>query len=327
MIGMPFILFLILIGFPSCVAAQTDSLIAANRQLFLAEYPEAYNPSLVAFKEGFLLTFRYRTHTFISFIGIVPLNRSFEPIGPAQILNTRDPTNKIPSQSEDARIFSYKDELYLVFNDNADARFGVETNRRDMYLAKLSYAGGEFRLENPSKLVFGKENHITIQKNWSPFIWQDKLLFSYRLAPHIVLETDLAQGSCHSFSGTTTPNYWKWGQLRGGTPAQFVDGQYLAFFHSSSTIYSTSSKQSPALHYLMGAYTFSATPPFEITQISSCPIQADDFYQSNRIIYPGGYVVDGPYIHVAYGKRDNEIWIVTLDKAQLKASLINLKTP
>ncbi|MCE5317964.1 MAG: hypothetical protein LLG04_11490, partial [Parachlamydia sp.] len=56
------------------------------------------------------------------------------------------------------------------------------------------------------------------------------------------------------------------------------------------------------------------------------PIRAKEFYakttQGKKVIFPGGFVVSGPHIHLAYGKNDCEIWIVTLDKKLLKESLI-----
>jgi predicted GH43/DUF377 family glycosyl hydrolase len=78
-------------------------------------------------------------------------------------------------------------------------------------------------------------------------------------------------------------------------------------------------------HYYMGAYTFSAEPPFNILSASIAPIVGKDFYTSStrekRVIFPGGFVVVGPSIYVAYGKDDCEIWVAILDKAKLMRSL------
>lgn len=75
----------------------------------------------------------------------------------------------------------------------------------------------------------------------------------------------------------------------------------------------------------MGAYTFSPDPPFEITKISSKPIEASSFYTfssyDKRVIYPGGFIVDGPNLYVAYGKDDSEIWIATININELLQSL------
>jgi predicted GH43/DUF377 family glycosyl hydrolase len=39
------------------------------------------------------------------------------------------------------------------------------------------------------------------------------------------------------------------------------------------------------------------------------------------VIFPGGFVVIDPYIYVAYGKDDHEMWIAPIDKAELKKAL------
>ncbi len=297
----------------------SEQMILANRRIYLPEYPQAFNPSLIAFENGFLLSFRYEAATLVSYIGVVLLDTSLQPISSPQLLNTRSPLSMIPSQSEDARLFEYRGDLFLIFNDNAEALYRKEADRRDMYMAKILYSNGHFRLDPPLKLIH-KQKYAGqfCQKNWVPFTWNNKLLFSYYLAPHEVLEPDLETGICQTFSEMKTLNRWKWGQLRGGTAPQLIEGEYLAFFHSATRMAGKSD-----LHYMMGAYTFSASPPFEITHISAFPIQTEDFYKENRIIYPGGYAIDGPNIHIAYGKGDSEIWIATLDKNLLKATLVS----
>ncbi len=75
----------------------------------------------------------------------------------------------------------------------------------------------------------------------------------------------------------------------------------------------------------MGAYTFSAKPPFSIQKISTEPIMAKGFYTKSeakmRVIFPGGFVVNGELIYVVYGKDDKEIWVATIDKNKLMSSL------
>ena len=76
----------------------------------------------------------------------------------------------------------------------------------------------------------------------------------------------------------------------------------------------------------MGAYTFSAEPPFQVKRISPKPIVAEGFYSCSnaekRVIFPGGSIVSDDKIYVVYGKDDCEIWIATLDKNALMNSLI-----
>lgn len=56
------------------------------------------------------------------------------------------------------------------------------------------------------------------------------------------------------------------------------------------------------------------------------PIIGEGFYAPStaekKVILPGGFVVDGPRIYVAYGRDDREMWIATLDKEALMKALV-----
>lgn len=311
--------------FPA-IGLENDRMVISNQCIDLKDYPNAFNPSITHFENGYLLTFRYTpdlTQGRISYIGVMLLNDALKPISQPQLLSTRQSQSSTPSQSEDARVLWYKGELYLVFNDNFEDLFPSIRERRDMYIAQLSYVNKKFSLGHPIKLTH-EQKYISqfCQKNWVPFVSEDKLLLAYQLCPHEILEPDPSSGNCRPVYETDTPTIWQWGQLRGGTPAVMVDGEYLAFFHSSCGVYS---EGQALLHYVMGAYTFNPKPPFAITKMSSCPIRAKEFYgkttQNKKVIFPGGFVIAGPHIHLAYGRNDCEIWIITLDKKLLKESL------
>lgn len=328
------VLFLCLIALSSLYGTppfdlDSPPLVTCTKRIILDEFPHAYNPSLIKTDGGFLLTFRYTSNEipegWISYIGLVRLNEAFDPISDPILLNTRAKNSKTASQAEDARIFSYKGGLFVIYNDNRDV-IASWLARRDMFIAELRCEEDEFILSPPLKLVYEEGNHMQLwQKNWVPFEWNGMLLVVYSINPHKILYINPINGSCYPFYETSMSAKWEWGTLRGSTPPQLVDGEYLAFFHSGTITSSSASWGSDAWHYFMGAYTFSPNPPFEITKMSPEPIVADDFYppsfSEKKVIFPGGFVVSGPHIYVAYGKNDCEIWIATLDKEALKSSL------
>lgn len=99
------------------------------------------------------------------------------------------------------------------------------------------------------------------RKSFSPH-----LLMVYSLNPHRIVQTypcdDCLQRNGTSpvsdynaevvFSSKLLPEYeWKWGEMRGGTPALKFGDKYLAFFHSSGKLSHPS-----VLTYVMGAYMF-----------------------------------------------------------------------
>ena len=105
-----------------------------------------------------------------------------------------------------------------------------------------------------------------------------------------------------------------------------MNEEYLAIFHSGKPFVSGASITNEVLwHYVMGAYTFSANPPFNITGISPLPINEKSFYiksdNPKRVIYPGGFIIKDDDIYVAYGKDDAEIWIAIINKTKLLSTL------
>ena len=312
-----------------------DELVTNLFQIKLDQFPSAFNPSILKTDDGIILTFRYlpqpRSTPWISYVGAVLLNDSFEVISEPELLNLRVEGNPIPSQAEDARIFSYKENIYIIYNDNSEKINPSSRERRDLHIAQISYENGHFRASHPLKLTHKYWYRLQKwEKNWAPFVWNDELLLAYTLNPHEIISPDFTLGICRSIESTLTSVDWPLGVLRGGTPALLVDGEYLAFFHSGKEMLSEVSNKQKMWHYFMGAYTFSADPPFNITKISNNPIKEKTFYvQSShpkRVIYPGGFIVIEEYIYVAFGKDDDELWIAEINKNKLKQSLKQIKT-
>lgn len=319
--------------FSQAIDITQNQVVTSLTKIYLPEYPDAHNPSIVETDQGIVLTFRWLSDLskpWISYIGIVLLDEMLQPISQPQLLNTRMENLSIPSQSEDARIFSYQGELYVVFNDNPSYLNPSILQRRDMYIAQISYVQGQFVLSKPLKLFHQKKFYTQKwQKNWIPFEWHGALLLGYSLIPHEILYADVFSGECIPFveKAFANPNWeWKWGHLRGGTPALLEGDEYLAFFHSSIITSSESSNGAFVHHYYMGAYTFSNEPPFEITKMTPFPIVADGFYTKSscpkRVIFPGGFVIRDQHLYLAYGKDDLEMWIATIDKEKLSKMLV-----
>lgn len=307
---------------------QNSSLFLSCFQIVLEDFESAHNPSLIEFENGYLLTFRYSLNVdpFISYIGVVLLDDSFHPRSAPKLLSTRFKESHIPSHSEDARVFSYRGRLFLIFNDNIEIAYPGYSDRRDLFIAELIFENGEFSLSLPMKLISNDHyNEYLWQKNWVPFEWNRTLLLGYTIAPHEVIVPNLREGICYLLHKTPTQVSWDYGILRGGTPAQIVDGEYLSFFHSGIVATSEVSYHLDLWHYFMGAYTFSAAPPFQITKMTQAPISHEAFYttsdRTKRVIFPGGFVVKGSKIYLAYGKDDSEIWIAILDKKALQKAL------
>lgn len=299
----------------------------------IPEYPNAFNPSILQWQDRYLLSFRVipdRKASFNGHLGVVWLDAHFQPIGPAQLLDTRELFPDIPSRSEDARLITVGPHLYIIYSDNTEPKISRGGFR--VYVAELVLEGSYFQLKQPECLaVFEGESRDRREKNWVPFDYQGELLLAYSLNPHLIFHPLRGLGACETISSSTSSIQWNWGALKGGTPALLDGGEYLAFFHTWKKMSSIHSDGKPSAHYFMGAYRFQAEPPFALTAISPEPIVAKGFYTGAQYkpywgpiqaIFPCGYVMDDQFIWVAYGRQDQECWLVKLDKKGLLDSLI-----
>jgi predicted GH43/DUF377 family glycosyl hydrolase len=311
------------------------NLVTSLKKIEFKDFPDAHNPSLIQIEKGFLLTFRYipdpHHRPWTSQIGIVELDFSLNPISKPILLNTREENSLVPSQAEDARIFTYRNRLFLLYNDNMTVVAPSHSDRRDMFIAELFKIDDAYQLSAPQKLRYIHEYSYRMwQKNWTPFTYQNELLFSYSLNPQLIIYPNLMTGTCYPYYETHTVVHWPYGILRGSSPALLVDGEYLSFFHSGILTGTEASFGFEIWHYFFGAYSFSAKPPFEITHMTLEPIVTEGLYtpsyRSKRVIFPGGFAVIGETIYLAYGKDDCEIWIMTLDKQELKKWMKALKS-
>ena len=234
------------------------------------------------------------------------------------------------SQAEDARLFSYRNRIFVIYNDNLEVVAPLYTDRRDLFIAELIWIDDHYELSVPLKLYYKEKYHNQLwQKNWTPFEYQGKLLLSYSLNPHLILYPNLMTGECYQFCETSLLLNWNFGPLRGSSQALLIDGEYFSFFHSGIVDFSHASSYYYLWHYFMGAYTFSAKPPFQLTSMTPHPILTEGLYtqssREKRVIFPGGFAVVGPSLYLAYGKDDCEIWIMIIDKDALKKTMKQLK--
>lgn len=325
---------------------RTQDFVLESKRINIPGFPHAFNPSIIRWNGSLLMSFRTIPSEYAelnellaldpllncsgeSRIGLVWLDESFSPRGPAQILDLQGNEHSTPARSEDARLVLINDCLYMVYSDNREV---VVTNGGfRVYVSQIFYEGGEFLAPYSECLdSFEGESQQRREKNWVPFDYKGHLLMSYSLLPHRILRPLIGTGQCETFSMTKSSLLWKWGELRGGTPGLLVGDEYLSFFHSSIDISTSHSNNEIVPHYFMGAYTFSSNPPFSITQISKEPIIGKNFYNGDeykpywkpvRVVFPCGFIFDNEYVWVAYGRQDHEVWMVKLDRKGLFDSL------
>lgn len=315
---------------------NVSDFVLETKRLFIPEFPHAYNPSIIRWKEGYLMTFRTTPNLksrFESHIYLIELDQEFNPVGKPQFLVTNADCPQVAPRTEDPRLLYINDQLWMVYSDNKDHK--ITRGGFRVHLAKLKQVEGVFVLEEIQGLyTFPQSSPQVREKNWTPFEFQDQLYLAYSLSPHVILKPDLRDFSAEFYCKSASVIEWKYGELRGGTPGLKIGEEYLSFFHSSIDLATIHSQSKCVSHYFMGAYTFSAEPPFEITRISPAPIIAKGFYEGEsyapywkpvKAIFPCGFVQDEKTVWVSYGRDDHEIWLVKLDKAKLLQSLVPVK--
>jgi predicted GH43/DUF377 family glycosyl hydrolase len=294
--------------------ADEHGVVLGVRSIRVNGLPAAYNASIFQEGDGYLLFLRFDTLQG-SNIGSVRLNKEFEVLEETfKKLNTKS------SFSEDARIFRNGDCHFLVFNDlMPDGCRGMRMGLFDLKKRELE------------DLVSFEVLNRKMEKNWTPFSYKNEIYFLYTIHPQKIYKASHFEKrkiecvASHHFL-LEWPKIW--GDVRGGTPAQLIDDEYLAFFHSSFE------DQRGVLWYVMGAYIFASSPPFQLTGISSYPILFEAVYDTPhhdranpriRALYPMGFVYerqqDMELLHVSCGENDSAIKIITIDKKQLLASL------
>jgi mannosyltransferase OCH1-like enzyme/predicted GH43/DUF377 family glycosyl hydrolase len=190
---------------------------------------------------------------------------------------------------EDPRIFQFKNENWGIANC-----LGYKEQKY-----KCTNTMCIFKLNDPKttfKLLYHPENPKLIQKNWSPFVYNDKLYCEYTIDPHVIYEIDSETGIINNI--INSDNNYKFNNMKsrlsGGAPpiliSHFREPIYLSIGHvrlSNSSYY----------HFF---YIFQSYPPFNIIGSSEI-FKLDD---KERIQFVGGLSVCDDKLYVSYGIND-----------------------
>ena len=169
---------------------------------------------------------------------------------------------------EDPRIFYHNGKEHIVYNHHL-SRF------KKLFYAELFYNKPEdmfYTVDPPNHVAFENEVNIRHQKNWIPFDFcphcsfqrgltavnsSATLLFIYSIRPHRIVQAFATNVSGEMRAETVfltelLPEFrWRWGEMRGGSPALLMGDSYLSFFHSSGHL-----NHKHIGTYVMGAYIF-----------------------------------------------------------------------
>lgn len=312
----------------------SQDFILELKQIEIPNYPNSFNPGITRWRGNLLLTFRIRDSKtqLTNQIGMIWLDENFNLASPPYVVQIPPTLITRISKEQDPRLITIGDRLFMVYSNIIPGTIIREVRR--VFVTEVHFDGKTFFTDPPECLsFFENEKEQCWEKNWVPFEYKNNLLLAYSIVPHRIFRL-LGNGASETCASTVGLIDWKWGGLRGGTPAVLDDGQYLAFFHSSTLMATVHSNGKKIQHYFMGAYTFSSEPPFAITKASPQPIIGNNFYSSPpyktwkplRVVFPGGIIIDENFVWVVYGRQDFELWVMKLDKKSLLNSLMPVTT-
>jgi predicted GH43/DUF377 family glycosyl hydrolase len=252
----------------------------------------------------------------------------------------------------DSRLFDLGGKLFVLFGSRilglphecADSRmqdviYGQFISELAQSPGHISPAGPQFSIASAPVLVDWRPNrhaeslpHREMQKNYSPFVWRDKLYATYSLVPHVVLRIDVDTGKADLAFNTSgdalapLAHCYPRAVFRGGSEAVLVDlsalngpntelqAAYIAVFHF----------QYPDGHYRHHLYAFEAGPPFALLSFScELPLRTLPHYMQPNVFphvaFATGIIILGDRILVSYGSGDSEarIWVGNLSMLRI----------
>jgi predicted GH43/DUF377 family glycosyl hydrolase len=315
---------------PDLAKALSSESIVGTTQIQIPDYPTAFNPSLVAYGDGYLLSFRITTfypgkgdkpRYDSSFTGLAKLDKNLKLVKKSvHFLDLFTNSTQRSISAEDLKLMSVGDRIYAIFND---VPLDLKPHTNAMYFVEIEEVNGAF-VSVGRAVMLQYEKARLVEKNWSPFVYEGKLCLIYSDGPRIILEADMETGLCKEIVCEPINYNWSWGRVRGGTPTYFVDGQFLSVFHSVISAESlTGQHKRLNRNYVMGAYTFDAKAPFSVRSMTSPLGQLSDYNHQNicKVVFPGGLVFEEKFVRVAWGKNDKQIIITTFDRDKFMASL------
>ncbi len=225
---------------------------------------------------------------------------------------------------EDPRINNVNGRLWLAF-----ATFRSPW-RSNFVHQSAGWLNGMLQMTDPQNIAFGGNatheiTNTANEKNWVWFFPGGAPHFVYSPSPHVVVRVDgVKPALVHE-----TPGFmWDYGLPRGGTPPVLVGDLYWSFFHSSIDI----SPKPPRRRYYMGAYAFSAEPPFAPVLYTRTPLLTGserDFREPSApyCVFPCGALLDAGTWHVTLGVNDIACAWLRVPHAELLARCSRVAPP
>lgn len=306
-------------GFVSQFPVATEQLVMSISTLPEVKHPlipvhaRAYNPSVCLYKNKMLTAYRVSTYNHCDgkLFKHIQQYTAIHKIKNGIVIHTEGGNTvfvdypksylfRCAESYEDPRVLLFNNYLLLVVNDPQQKDCICQ-----MTILCVDVKDLDFEIVSivvPQKtLVLRYGNTRRIEKNWMPFVYQNRLCFVYSINPHSILRCCLITGQCTHWVSTHNshiPSY-----LRGGTQAVLTPDKrhYLTFAHARHMM------NGIQMVYTTVGYLFEAKHPFHIVAMTDEFFIDHDFVAQKMdplIQYPSGLLIKDDIIYLSYGVND-----------------------
>ena len=203
---------------------------------------------------------------------------------------------------EDPRLFIFKKDLYI---------YG---HYRGLYNNKCTHIPIICKINTPNNIIYlSTENMSLLEKNWTPFEYNNELYFEYLTNPHVIIKCDINTGKCTKVYETSfdirsiIPE-----DIGGGAPPQKIKIDNKSYYLGVAHIRADSIRKN-------FFYIFNTEPPFNIIKITK-PI---DILNAS-IEFASGLIIINDTIILSVGIDDCYSIIKKYKLSEISKLLINL---
>lgn len=304
----------------SAYSRLLPSVVADIKPLDIAcGFKQKFNPAWTLFKGeliGALRGANYGASPNGSFIGIFPVDiETYQPLESPTWLPIKEVS------PEDPRLIEMGGRLWLFFNARSKRAFVK------IFLCPLERVDGRWELaEPPVELVYEGGCKRRVEKNWMPFVHEEKLYLIYSLSPYVLLKADPLTGICTKIDAPPVTFPWDFGEPRGSAQLIPQENGYIGVFHSSkSTLPRFMRPRTKIYYYLAG---FSIDHNLHLNSVSRDPFDLPGFYNrtgKERVIFTSGLIENGDKLALSAGIDDKRSAVVTINKSAFLETLCELK--
>lgn len=285
-----------------------------------------FNPGLVRYGDQILMSYRVITANGQRRLAICRLNEAMQVV-PGSAVPFSDSIVDGGDWHADARFCSFRDRLYLHYNDGY---------RQPNHIYLIEVDPGSLRACTPARELLLEGPRRLVEKNWMLFAHDNELWAVYSICPQIILRVALNDHGpilcrpVYQHAWDATPYTTQFGELRGGSPPVRVGDQYISFFHSAYRVRFwrrlcfrlLRKRPTKILRYVGGAYGFAAQPPFAPLWYSPTPLlqpstrlrrnQSQLDQRVERSVYPCGALFQDQQWLVTFGAQEEYCCLATL---------------